>query len=335
MKIIGLLLALTALMAAGQGNAQPQSSQAIRIVVGFQAGGGTDLVARLLATRLESATGQTVRVENQPGAFGRVAVDRMHQSRGDGQTLLLSNEFIFRTDRLDPASPAEYGPTSLTPVAQLARVPYVLVARSDLPQRTLTEFVSGARSARETLIGFPGNDTARLAANAFVVGSRLSLTAVPYRDLSSVLAETMLGRLDVSFLPLSDVLPRLSEGRLRPLAVTSGPRHPAMREVPSVREAFDAECAFTGFFGLFVAPDTQRVAVQRLSDSIAKAAGAPDFIQALTARGFLPEFRDLDDFSGIISSEIDRFRAINVNRIPQHCSTDACKDCKCSDCCPG
>ena len=228
-----LLLACAALSNAAQA-AWPE--RPIRILVGYAAGGSTDVVARLIAPRLAERLGQPVVIENKPGGAGDLAAEVMLQTPADGYTLLMStvalhaiNPGLTRQRRFDPV-------TDFSAIAMVASYPLILVASPQTSFRTLAELRELARSAppfySSSSVGSPGH----LAAELLARQTGVPLTHVPYKGGAPSVLALMTGEVQLSFATLPAVVPQIRAGKVRAIAIASTQRSTAVPEVPTMIE---------------------------------------------------------------------------------------------------
>jgi len=215
-------LALFAAPVAAQNPAQPYPSGPLRIVVPFQAGGSTDMVARTLAQKLKDRFNQPVVVENRAGANGTIGAALVAKALPDGHTMLLvqsgfvSNPILMRNLPYDQAR-------DLAPVSSLASGPMVLVVHPSLPAKSVRELIAFARSRPGELnFGSPGNGSlSDLCAELFDAMAGVKMTHVPYKGSGGALADVLAGRVPVYYMNLVLALPYLKDERLRALGVTT------------------------------------------------------------------------------------------------------------------
>ncbi len=302
-------LAAATVLAFGAGaNAQGEyPQQPIRIVVPAPAGGGTDAMARIIASALTANTRWTVIVDNKPGASGIIGTDVVAKAKPDGHTLgmaltatLAINPELFRTLPYDALK-------DLIPVATIAEQPVVLVVRADSPYKTVAEFV-GAHKAKPMTVATAGlGSVGQLVAEMFGRTVGAMFTSIPYKGSSPALQDVVGGQTDCMFAVPPGALPLIQGGRLRALAVTSTKRLPLLPHVPTM-----AEAGFKNFqaseWKVLVAPaGTQPAIVQRINQEVQKALAQPAVIARMLADGNLPLSGSASHAASFVKAEHGRW----------------------------
>ena len=307
-RMFSLVLFSLALDAFAQG----YPAKPIRYIVPFPAGGGQDLVVRALAPRMTEALGQTVVVDNRPGAATMVGAELAAKSPPDGYTVFNgSNTTLAINPNLYSKVP--YDPIKdFVAVTQIASLPNLLVVHPSLPVRTVKELAALARNRPGQLnYGSSGTGTpAQLAGVMFGDAARVTLVHVPYRGSSQALTALISGETQLMFGSMTSTLPFVKSGRLRALAVTGARRSLAAPDVPTVDEA-----AFPGFeavtwYGLFVPAGTPAAIVARLNAEVVKILRAPDFRDWLVAQGADPVGSTPDELAAFVKTELVKYAKI-------------------------
>ena len=292
--------------------AQAYPSKPIRYIVPFPAGGGQDLVVRALAPRMSEALGQTVIVDNRPGAATMVGAELAAKSPPDGYTVFNgSNTTLAINPNLYSKVP--YDPIKdFVAVTQIASLPNLLVVHPSLPVRTVKELAALARNRPGQLnYGSSGTGTpAQLAGVMFGDEAHAKLVHVPYRGSSQALTALISGETQMMFGSMTSTLPFVKSGRLRAIAVTGAKRSLAAPEVPTV-----AEAAFPGFeavtwYGLFVPAGTPAAIVSKLNAEVVKILRAPDFRDWLVAQGADPVGSAPDELAAFVKTELAKYAKI-------------------------
>ena len=292
--------------------AQAYPSKPIRYIVPFPAGGGQDLVVRALAPRMSEALGQTVIVDNRPGAATMVGAELAAKSPPDGYTVFNgSNTTLAINPNLYSKVP--YDPIKdFVAVTQIASLPNLLVVHPSLPVRTVKELAALARNRPGQLnYGSSGTGTpAQLAGVMFGDEAHAKLVHVPYRGSSQALTALISGETQMMFGSMTSTLPFVKSGRLRAIAVTGAKRSLAAPEVPTV-----AEAAFPGFeavtwYGLFVPAGTPAAIVSKLNAEVVKILRAPDFRDWLVAQGADPVSSTPDELAAFVKTELVKYAKI-------------------------
>jgi len=292
--------------------AQAYPSKPIRYIVPFPAGGGQDLVVRALAPRMSEALGQTVIVDNRPGAATMVGAELAAKSPPDGYTVFNgSNTTLAINPNLYSKVP--YDPLKdFAAVTQIASLPNLLVVHPSLPVRTVKELAALARNRPGQLnYGSSGTGTpAQLAGVMFGDEAHAKLVHVPYRGSSQALTALISGETQMMFGSMTSTLPFVKSGRLRAIAVTGAKRSLAAPEVPTV-----AEAAFPGFeavtwYGLFVPAGTPAAIVSKLNAEVVKILRAPDFRDWLVAQGADSVGSTPDELAAFVKTELVKYAKI-------------------------
>jgi len=258
----------------------------MRIVVPFQAGGSTDIMARVIAQKLKDRFTQQVVVENRAGANGTIGAAAVAKSAPDGHTLLLvqsgfvSNPILMRNLPYDQAR-------DLAPVSSLASGPMVLVVNPSLPAKSVRELIEFVRSRPGELnFGSPGTGSlSDLCAELFDVMAGVKMTHVPYKGSGGALADVLAGRVPVYYMNLMLALPYLKDGRLRALGVTSSRRSPITPEIPTIDEAGLPGYEMTTWYGVFVQGATPHAFVARLQQELVRILDQADMKARIAADG--------------------------------------------------
>ena len=284
--VFGILPGLTRAQAADPAAGYP--NQPVRLVIGFAAGGPTDVIGRLLAQHMSNSMGQTVVVENRPAAAAWVATKEVARARPDGYTLLFTS-LTHNVNKLLLKDRAEYDPvTDFEPISLVANLPMVLVTAYGAPYKSLQDLIAAARAAPDSVsFGSSGNGgSAHLTAAMLGSMANLRMLHVPFRGNAPALTEVMAGRVSFMFYPNIGIAALVAEKRLRVLAV--GAADP-MAEYPGV-PTMNAS-GFPGFeltapwVGLLAPARTPQAIVQILNRETLKALNRPDVQQRLKDLG--------------------------------------------------
>lgn len=292
--------------------ARAQGSKVLRIVVPFPPGGSTDLLARRIGEKLAAALGQTVIVENRPGAGGTMGAQFVARSAPDGNTLLMG---VTGSNAIAQALYPNLGydvVKDFAPVSMVVSSPLVVVVNPSVPANTLAELVQLAK-ARPGAISFgsAGNGTSmHLTGEMFKQVTKTSMLHIPYRGSAGMLTDLMSGQIQASFGDLLVVMPQIEGGKLRALAVTSRQRHPMLPKVPTVAESGYPGFEALSWQGVFAPAGTPPELVARYSTEINKAMRSPDIQEFFAARGFLIEGTSPAAFRAFIEAEVRKWTPI-------------------------
>ncbi len=278
----GLLLCCAATASAQQ----PYPSKPVRVVVAFTAGGTTDILAREVAQQIGQTLGQSVVVENRPGAGGNIGTDFVGRSDPDGYTLLATsvgpvaiNPTLYRKLKVNPQ-------TELTPVAPIADVPNVLVVNPSLPVKNVQDLIAYAKAHPNTLnFGSTGVGTAaHLSGVLFNERTGVRTTHVPYKG-ADALNDLLAGRVQFMFATIPSVISQIRGGNLRVLAVTSRKRSAALPDAPTMAQAGVPNLVTGAWFGLFAPKGTPREIVATLNKAVGAALAKPEVRAKLSQQG--------------------------------------------------
>ncbi|MDZ5457418.1 Bug family tripartite tricarboxylate transporter substrate binding protein [Azohydromonas lata] len=307
----GLLLgALGAL--AGASAAQAQTARPLRLVVPFPPGGSTDILARAIGARLGPALGQTVVIDNKPGAGGSLGATEVARAEADGNTLLMGH---IGTLAVNPAlyPKLAYDPLkSFVPVAWVARVPNVLVVNAASPCKSLADLIAQARARPGQLSYSSGGNgsAANIAFEYLKLRANFPMLHIPYKGTAPSVTDLLGGQVDATFTGAPGVLPHVRSGKLRALAVSSPQRMAVLPNVPTVAESgmpgFDAD----QWYGIVAPAGTPAAVVARLNAEINQALQTPAVVEQLAAEGAIPTPNSPKAFGDLIAREIPRWAEV-------------------------
>ena len=262
---------LGAAVLAGRASAQTFPNRQIRIVVPYSPGGGADTTARLLAPKLQEALGESVVIDNRPGAGGIIGDDAVAKAAPDGHTLLIGAFAHAVNPSLQPKMPFRT-PDDFAPISLLVTVPELLVITPSHPAKTVMELVAMAKAQPGKLLyASSGNGSAQhLAAELFRLRAGIDIGHVPYKGGGLAVADVAAGHVPFYFGNMSAALPQARAGRVRALAVTSAERSPAAPDVPTIAEAGIQGCEISEWNGLLAPAGTPPAVVERLHVEVTK-----------------------------------------------------------------
>jgi tripartite-type tricarboxylate transporter receptor subunit TctC len=299
-------LSLFALLGASPAIAQDwPKAKALHLVVGFGPGATTDLVARLVQPRLQEALGQTVIVENKPGAGGNVATQQVKRAPADGYTLLVTSVAYAVNPTLYPN--AGYDPfTDFIPVILGPSTPNIITVNPALPAKNLQELIGLARKDRLSYASSGIGTTTHLSMERIKMAAKVDITHVPYQPAQAVGA-AVAGHTQISSTSMPPAVSHVKGGRVRPIAVTSAQRSPALPDVPTVNEQ-----GFSGFDDLtwtaFFAPaGTPADLVNRINSEVTRALSAPDVRERLQQLGLDWRSNTSGEFAAFLREEVQKW----------------------------
>lgn len=306
----GCALLAAALVACGGAAqaAEAYPNRPITMVIPFAPGGYTDVVSRLLADQMGRSMGQSLVVENRPGAGSTIGTKYLAHAKPDGYTIGVVSISLVIGPLL--YHPAPYDPLKdFTPVAKLAEAPSVMVVNTQFPAKTVAEFIAQAKAHPKT-IGYAssGNgSTQQLVGAYFAWATGTQLNHVPYRGSNQSIVDVVGGVVQSSFVGISNALPLVKSGRLRALAVTSAQRAQELPEVPTLVESGVKGAVITGWLGMLVPAGTPPAIVERLRVESAKAIASPEAKTAMSTQGVNQSILNGPDFEKLIKSESERW----------------------------
>jgi tripartite-type tricarboxylate transporter receptor subunit TctC len=286
-KLLFLLILLPLSFGVGRLlHAQGYPAKPVRIIVGFAAGGGTDVLARLVSRKLADSWPHALVVENRPGADGSIATEIVSKAPADGYTLTM----ITNAHTITPFQrKLAYDPVKdFAPITQTAFTPNLLVLHPSLPVKSVKEFIAFARShAGQLTFGSSGTGTSPyLAMELFKVMTNTNIVHVPYKGTGAAVIDLMGGHVQVMFGSVSGTLPHVRNGRLRAIAISSPGRWPTLPEIPTVAESGVAGFEASTWYGALAPAGTPATVVSKLQNDFAAVLKADDVRKSLLDMGF-------------------------------------------------
>lgn len=288
--------------------AQTYPVKPVRIMVGANAGGGTDIIARVLAEKYQAALGQPFIVENRPGASNTIAADLTAKAAPDGYTLLLATntgqaiaphliKLSFDTNK------------DLIPIALIVTVPNVLVVTPNLQANNVKELIALMKAKPEAFsYGSSGvGSTQHLAGEAFNLAAGTKAVHIPYKGSAQALADLSGGQIQMNFDTTSSAMAFIKGGKVKALAVMSPQRTPELPDVPTLAEAGLPGVEMTTWYGLFVTAGTPKDVVNRIYAETIKVLQLPDVQKRLIALGGEPGKVTQEQFAALVKSDYERF----------------------------
>jgi len=307
---LSLAAVAAATLLSGVAAAQPYPSRPVRIVVGFQAGGGTDIAARVIAQKLADALGVTFIVDNRPGAAGNIGADIVAKANADGYTILMANSTIA-IPSLSVKLPFNVK-NDFAPVSNIALGPSVLLVNPSLPVTDVKGLVALAKAKPRTLIygsGGLGNVT-HLAMELLVSMTGIEMTHIPYKGAAPSVVGLLSGEVQLLFAGIPGVLAQISAGKVRALGVSISQRSPALPNVPTIAEAGLPGYYAASWYGLMVPAGTPNSTIDILAKQIGTIMRVPEVKEKMLAQGFEPVGDTPAQFGKFISEEILRWEQV-------------------------
>lgn len=305
-----LLFACLCLTLAGAAQAADYPNRPVRIIVGYPAGGATDILARIFAQYLSEKLGQQFIVENRAGAGNNLGTEAVVRAAPDGYTLLLVNpanavnaslykklNFVFLRD--------------IAPVAGFVRVPNVMEVHPSVPAKTVAEFIAYVKAnPGKVNVASSGNGTSiHLSGELFKMMTGLQMTHVPYKGSAPMLTDLLGGQVQVTFDNLPASIAHIKAGKLRALAVTTAVRSPELPDVPTVADTVPGYEA-SAFFGLGAPKDTPKEIIELLNKHINEAIKDPAILKKLSDLGGMPIAGTPEQFGKVVADETAKWEKV-------------------------
>jgi tripartite-type tricarboxylate transporter receptor subunit TctC len=280
----------------------------VRIVVPFPPGGSTDITARLVGNRLQEVWGQTVVIENKPGAGGNIASDMVARSDPDGYTVfivgpgLATNQFLYPSLSYDPVG-------DFAPVTLLITQPNVMCVPNSKPAKSVKEFIAYCNDNRgKVTYASSGNGTTlHLSGELFKRLANVEMTHIPYRGGALAINDLLPGRVDVSFDNMPSIIGHVRAGAVRALAVTTKERVPVVPDLPTIAEAGVPGFDVSSWFGFFVPVKTPQEIIAKLNADTNAALAHPSVKSRFDDLGATPRGTTPDQLAAFLKSEIDKW----------------------------
>ena len=285
-KIILSFFAVSNLLFASHLLAQDYPNKPIKVLVGYAPGGAVDLVARTLGQNLSASMGQSIVIENKPGAGTNIAVKQLIDSPADGYTLMVAANALAANISLYKPQPFDID-KDITPIAMIGRVPVVIATSADSKYQKISDLIKTAKANPDFITyGTPGNGaTPHMAMKFFEQAAGISLKHVPYKGGAPAITDLIGGQLDLVAVNMLEVAPHVKSGKLKIVAVMSAKRSPLFPEIPTV-----AESGFPGFeasvwYSLIAPAKTPASIVKTLHSQVEKALQSKEMTERLGSVG--------------------------------------------------
>jgi tripartite-type tricarboxylate transporter receptor subunit TctC len=307
--LLGPALAWVAM--PGLAGAQP-SGRPTRIVVGFAAGGGNDVIARILAQKLSEGPLAPVLVENRTGASGLIAADVLAKAPPDGTTLMIASQTTYAVAPVLYKSATFDAQRDVAGVAMLGASALVLVANPSFPANSVRELIEMAKAKPGALNFASGGvgTTPHMAAELFLFGAGIRMTHVSYGGEAPAIVDVLAGQVPLLFANISVVTGQVKSGALKALAVTSPKRAPSLPDVPTLAESGVPNADVETWFGLTAPAATPREIVQRLNGEVRRALAASDVQQRFAELSLSINPSSPEELDAIIKAEALRWSEV-------------------------
>lgn len=311
MATLSRMLFMLLLAAGSTALAQSYPAGSLRIVVPFPPGGGTDIMARALAQKLNESWGQPAVVDNRGGANGTIGAALVAKAPPDGYTMLVApsgfavNPSIYRALPFDAVK-------DFAPVTQLAASPLVIVVHPSLPARSVKELIALAKARPgEINYGSSGNGSPpHLGTELFKHMSGINMVHIPYKGAGPAAIDVVGGQISLYFMNMLQAKPLVKSGKVRALGVTSPRRFPALPDVPAVAEAGVPGYEMTNWYGLFLPAGSPKAALGKLHAEVARILNLPDMKDRLAADGAVVVASTPEQFAAFLKQEMAKFAKV-------------------------
>jgi tripartite-type tricarboxylate transporter receptor subunit TctC len=295
----------------GGAHAQGYPSKPVRFVVGFPAGGATDVVARTISQKLGESLGQPVLVDNRGGAASNIGAELVATSPKDGHTIFMGtvstsiNPSLYKKLAYDPLR-------DFTPVSRVSSTPFLFVVHPSLPARSVKEFIALAKSKPGELnYGSAGSGSGgHLFVEMFGSMARVKLTQVPYKGAAPATTATLSGETLFMFDNIVTTLPLAKAGKLRALAVTTATRSAAAPDMLTIAEAGVPGYDANAWFGVFAPAGTPQPVINRLNTEIVRIVKLPEMRERFLALGAEPVGSTAQEFGAFFRNEVEKWAKV-------------------------
>jgi tripartite-type tricarboxylate transporter receptor subunit TctC len=309
-----IAIAVAGFCTTGQAQAQAADSypsKPIHIVVTFTSGGAPDILARLIGEKLSATWGQSVIVENKPGAGGNIGADYVAKAAPDGYNLVLGtvgthsiNGALYQNMPYDMVK-------DFTPVTLLASTPNMLVVNNDVPAKNLKDFIAlGKKEGKMTFASSGSGTSIHVSGELFKTMTGIDMMHIPYKGRASAIPDLLGGRVTMMFDNMPSSLPLVREGKLRALGVTSAKRSQAAPDIPTLAEAGLPGFEAVSWFAMFAPANTPAPVVAKLQGEISKILKSPEISKRLLDLGLEPSGSTSAELAAYQKSEIAKWSKV-------------------------
>jgi len=290
--------------------AQTFPSKPIRMVVPYTPGSPVDVLARVVSQHASARLGQTIVIDNRPGAGTTIGTKLAAEAPADGYTLLIAATSFILAASLYPK--LEYDPVkSFAPVAMLAIAPQTLVIAPSVPAKTVGEFVAYAKAHPGTLyFGFGLGTLPQILGETFKVATGTDIVSIPYKGGAQAVTDMLGGRIHMNFGTLATLLPLVQQGKLRALAVTTETRAKDLPDVPTMIESGLPQLALTFSAGILTPAGTPAPIVEQLNAAFNESLKSPELVASMAKLGFEPKVWPARQYGTFLAGEMERWPPI-------------------------
>src|SRR5215475_11012152 len=296
---------LAACAARAEDDAAKYPTRPIRIVVGFAAGGGNDVIARIYAQKLSDDLGQPVIVENKPGAGAIVATEYVAKATADGYTILVGATGMAINQSLYAKLPYD-SVRDFVAISELASFPLILIVSSSSPIKSVADFVAYAKANPDKTNYSSSSASFQLVSELFKQKTGAAMQAIPYKSANEMVLAVISGQVITAFADAGPVSPQVKAGTVRALAVAAPRRSDDFPGVPTLKE-LGADVDGTLWTGVFVPKKTPPAIAKKLEDEFMRISKMPDVVARLKALGIDVVGNSTDEFTRILAADITRW----------------------------
>jgi tripartite-type tricarboxylate transporter receptor subunit TctC len=312
-RVAGLLMAGATTLALQPAAHAAYPDQPVRIVIGYAAGGTTDILARALGEQLGKALKQSFIIENKPGAAGNIAAAYVQGAAPDGYTLFMAT---VASHGINPAlykGNLGYDPVGgFAPVGMVASIPLVLIANPALPVKNVAELAAlcKAKPGQMNYSSSGNGSPVHLAGAMFAQAEHMDIVHVPYRGGALANTSVMTGETQFSFATMPAALPQVKAGKLRALAVTTRQRSPQLPDVPTVAETPGFQGYEINTWNALLAPKgTPQAVIDKLNQALKQAMASPELAKRFESEGATPQTSTPAELQAFIAGELKKYAA--------------------------
>ena len=297
--------ALAGVTAQAQSTAEVFPNKPIRFVVPFPPGGGNDILARALAPKMSEILGQQVVVDNRAGAGGNIGADFVAKSTPDGYTIVIASNQVTMNPWIYSKLPFDIA-KDFSPVAQIASVPMLLAIHPDVPAKNLAEFIALAKTKPGSLnYSTPGLGTPQhIAFEVFNFDAGIKVTHVPYKGTTPSIVDLIGGQVQATIGTMASLEQHVKSGRVRPIAVSTPKRSPAMPDTPTIAEGGLTRYNVPLWYSVLAPANTPKDVVAKISAAIRDAMQDPQTKAQLVRQGFVESYLDPQQMTDLIKQDL-------------------------------
>lgn len=309
-RVAGAAIAIGTMLATSHAVAQAWPTKAVRIVVPFGAGGGTDIQARLLGKKFQESMKQNFLVDNRPGAAGLIGAELVARSPGDGYNILFTTASLAVNITLY-GKRVKFDPyTDLVPVSWISSVPLVLVVHPSVPAKNVQELIALAKKTGKMNAGHNGSGTtSHLSVEMLRQYAKVDVTPIPYKGGGPAIAAQIGGEIDFSFATALAAQPFIKGGKVRPIAVTTAKKAAAFPELPTMKSLYP-EFESDNWYAMFFPKGTSRDIVMKLNGEIVAALKSSEVNEFIRKEGGEPVGSSPEELAVYFKKEVDKYAKV-------------------------